>query len=417
MTKNTILIVEDNEAIRQFITHRLSSELSMDTLEASSMSEANDVIARQKDNIFLAVLDLNLPDAANGEIVDVVLAEDIPVIVLTGSIKESTHDMMVSKPIIDYVVKKNMSEMAYLVTLIDRVRKNPSTKILIVDDDDAAREHLRLILSIQHFDIYTASGGQQGLEILKENPDIKLIISDYLMPDMNGEEFILHVRESFSREQISIIAISSESDSKLSAKLLKSGANDFITRPFLNEEFFCRVGNDIDAVRNFEYIKNTAIRDHLTGMYNRKYLFEAGTNIYENARRKNLTIAVAMIDIDHFKNINDTWGHSIGDKALKHVSDILAEHVRSSDVLARFGGEEFCVVATNIDAPIADVVFNRIRNKIENNPLIIEDDVINITASIGVTLALHEDFESMITGADQNLYRAKETGRNLVIIT
>jgi len=141
MTKNTILIVEDNEAIRQFITHRLSSELSMDTLEASSMSEANDVIARQKDNIFLAVLDLNLPDAANGEIVDVVLAEDIPVIVLTGSIKESTHDMMVSKPIIDYVVKKNMSEMAYLVTLIDRVRKNPSTKILIVDDDDAAREH------------------------------------------------------------------------------------------------------------------------------------------------------------------------------------------------------------------------------------------------------------------------------------
>ena len=417
MTKNTILIVEDNDAIRQFITHRISSELSMDTLEASTMSDANDIIAQQRDNIFLAVLDLNLPDATNGEIVDSVLAEGIPVIVLTGSIKESTQNMMVSKPIIDYVVKKNMSEMSYLVTLIDRVRGNPSTKILIVDDNDSTREYLRLILSIQHFDIYTANDGKHGLEILKENPDIKLIITDYVMPNMNGEEFILNVRESFSREQISIIAISSETDSKLSAKLLKSGANDFITRPFLREEFFCRVGNNIDAIRNFEYIKNTAIRDHLTGMYNRKYLFEAGTNIYENARRKNLTIAVAMIDIDYFKKINDTWGHNIGDKALKHISDILAEHVRSSDVLARFGGEEFCVVATNIDAPIADVVFNRIRNKIENNPLVIDDIVINITVSIGVALDLHDDFESMITAADKNLYSAKETGRNRVIIS
>ena len=416
MPNNNILIVEDNTAISEFLTHCLSTELSMGAFSATSMEDAMALIAQHKENIFLAVLDLNLPDAPNGEIVDAVLATGLPVIVLTGSMKESMHDMMAAKPIIDYVVKKNMNEMSYLVTLIDRVKQNMNTKVLIIDDDDTSRELLCLLLHIQHFEILVASSGSEGLEILKKHPDIKLIITDYMMPEMNGEEFVLRVRELFTREQIAIVAISSTADKKLSAKLLKSGATDFISRPFLNEEFFCRIGNNIDAVRRFEHIKNTAIRDHLTGLYNRKYLFETGLKLYNNARRKNLTIAVAMIDIDFFKKINDTWGHHIGDLALQHVSNLLDEHVRSSDLLARIGGEEFCVIATNIDPDIADVVFRRILKKLENTPLVTETTTINITVSIGVTLELHDNLEAMINAADENLYAAKEAGRNRLVM-
>lgn len=413
---NKILFVEDNPAIRDLFSARLSENLTMSVLNAASMQEALAIISDQKQDIFLTVLDLNLPDSPNGEIVDVVIAEGLPVIVLTGSMKESMHDIMAAKPIIDYVIKRNMSEMSYLISLIDRIRKNVDTKVLIVDDNDDTRHFLRLLLTILHFEIYDAASASEGLEVLKQHPDIKLVITDYFMPEMNGIDFTLQIREKYTRDQLSIIAISSLDDNKIPAKLLKSGANDFIFRPFLNEEFFSRVGNAVDAINNFEYIRNTAIRDHLTGMYNRKYLYEAGGKLYNNAKRKNLTLAVVMLDIDFFKKINDTWGHHIGDLALKHVADILEEHVRSSDLLARVGGEEFCVIATNIDTTIADVVFNRIRNKIENTPLITESGTVNITMSIGVTLELHNSLEEMIQHADRNLFSAKESGRNQVII-
>jgi len=415
MDKRHILIVEDNSAIRDFVAHHISNELHLDTLAVGTMQAAMEIISSRKSEIFLAVLDLNLPDAPNGEIVDTVLAENLPVIVLTGSISKNMHNMMAAKPIIDYIVKKNQTEMRYLIMLIDRIWKNKNTKALVVDDGPETREYLKLLLKLHHFRTYTAKSAEVGLQLLEENPDIKLVITDYMMPGLNGDEFILKVREQYSREELAIISISSSTDNDLPAMLLKSGANDFMTRPFRNEEFFCRVGNNIDSIRNFANVRDAAIRDHLTGMYNRKYLFEAGTKLYDNAKRDNLTIATAMFDIDHFKKINDNWGHHIGDLALKHVSRILEDQLRSSDMLVRMGGEEFCAIATNINMETATMLFNRIRESIANTPLQVEDVTVNITISIGVTFNLHDSLDNMINASDAALYSAKESGRNRVV--
>jgi len=415
MEKRHILIVEDNTAIRDFVAYHISNELHLDTIAVSNMSEAMEVISSRKSEIFLSVLDLNLPDAPHGEIVDAVLAENLPVIVLTGSVSKDMHDLMAAKPIIDYIVKKNRTEMRYLITLIDRIWKNKSTKALVVDDSPETREYLKILLKLHHFRTYTAKSAELGLQLLEENPDIKLIVTDYMMPGLNGDEFILKVREQYSREELAIISISSSTDNDLPATLLKSGANDFMIRPFRNEEFFCRLGNNIDSVRNFANVRDAAIRDHLTGMYNRKYLFEAGTKLYDNAKRENITISTAMFDIDHFKKINDTWGHHIGDLALNHVSRILEEQLRSSDMLVRMGGEEFCAIATNINLETANMLFNRIREAISDTPLQVEDTTINITISIGVTFNLHDSLDNMISAADAALYAAKEGGRNRVV--
>ena len=415
IVKRHILIVEDNTAIRDFVAYHISNELHLDTIAVSSMAEAMAIISSRKADIFLAVLDLNLPDAPNGEIVDTVLAEGLPVIVLTGSVSKNMHDLMAAKLIIDYIVKKNRTEMRYLITLIDRIWKNKSTKAMVVDDSPETREYLKILLKLHHFRTYTAKSAEIGLQILEENPDIKLIVTDYMMPGLNGDEFILKVREQYSREELAIISISSSTENDLPATLLKSGANDFMIRPFRNEEFFCRLGNNIDSVRNFASVRDAAIRDHLTGMYNRKYLFEAGTKLYDNAKRDNITIASAMFDIDHFKKINDTWGHHIGDLALKHVSRILEEQLRSSDMLVRMGGEEFCAIATNINKETADMLFNRIREAIANTPLEVENATVNITISIGVTFNLNDSLDNMINAADAALYAAKEGGRNRVV--
>lgn len=409
-----IIVVEDNRAINEMMSSSLRQELGLDVISAFTMAEAKDIVEKAPKSFFLSILDLNLPDAHHGEIVDYMMEKNIPSIVLTGNQNEDLQQEFLNKGIIEFAHKGNPNDINYVIELARRLLENFNRKVLVVDDSDVARMLLVALLEKQNLKVLEAINGVQALKLLKLHKDISLVVTDYNMPKMDGMELIYNIRKEIPRDELAIIGISSTNDNIVSVKLLKSGANDFISRPFSHEEFNCRINQNIDAIANYKKLKDASIKDFLTKLFNRKYIFETGSKLFNNAQRGNLKLTTAMIDIDYFKKVNDTYGHHIGDLALKHISALLSKDLREGDILARMGGEEFCVLCINLDAKNAAMVFERIRKTVADTPLVVDDLTLPITISIGYTLTLNDSLDKMISDADTALYQAKETGRNKV---
>lgn len=413
--KHKVLIVEDTRSISQVIQHSITTQLHIDVDSAQTMAEAKEILDAESEKYFAAILDLNLPDAPDGEIVDYVLSKDVPPIILTGSLCDDLHDEMMEKSIIDYVVKRNLNEIEYVLDTIKRIWDNINRKVLIVDDSKSSRMLMRSLLERHYYNVLEASEGTEALEILDNHDDIILVITDYNMPKMDGMELCARIREKYSRNKLAVIALSTTGSGKVSVKLLKSGANDFMTRPYLHEEFYCRVNQNIDSVVSYRKIFDAANEDFLTGLFNRKYFFEIGEKLFQNAKREHISLTVAVVDIDHFKNINDTYGHHVGDLALIHFASIFSDMFREADVIARTGGEEFCLIGVNLSKDDAKQMFERFRVAIEQKPLLTEDLTIPMTVSVGFTMELSDSLDHMINVADSALYLAKKGGRNRII--
>jgi len=232
---------------------------------------------------------------------------------------------------------------------------------------------------------------------------------------MNGLEFIQKVREKHSIDEKIIIALSSEQDKSLSPLLLRVGANDFLYKPFLEEELMCRIDNNIKNILLIEEIKEMAYKDPLTHLYNRRYFFETAEKLFITSKRENKNVSILMYDIDHFKKINDTYGHQTGDLILQKVAEIISNNTRKNDISARYGGEEFITFLYHCDAIFARLVAEKIRKLIEQIEVIdSNENSIKFTISIGVS-DKGASLEEMIKYADSALYEAKKT-RNRVIV-
>ncbi|MEJ1379722.1 MAG: diguanylate cyclase [Candidatus Sedimenticola sp. (ex Thyasira tokunagai)] len=411
-----VLIVDDSHSITQFLTAYISEHVGISSEVASSLAETRELLSSDPARFFIAVLDLNLPDAPDGEVVDEVLAMGIPVIVLSGNLSDEIRDQMLEKRVVDYVVKSNANEIQHVAEIILRIRENRSVEILVVDDSRSFRKYVAELLLAHQFQVLMANDGLEALEVLKEHPDVSLVLTDYHMPSMDGLELIREIRRTQGRNELAIIGVSDRASPLLSAKLLKTGANDFVTKPFMLEEFYCRVTQSVETIQHIRTIKESAVKDYLTQVYNRRYLFESGYKLYENAKRQHLSLVAAMVDIDHFKKVNDTYGHHIGDVALQRVAAALEDSVRSSDLLGRYGGEEFCILATAMPDNQSTDFFERIRKKIEDIRIPHQGEELQFTVSIGVSDTLGENLEEMIGYADGALFEAKESGRNRVVV-
>ncbi len=409
-----ILVVDDNKTLVKLISRKLSSELGIQIDVAYSFAEAKLFLHRY--DYIMALLDVNLPDAPNGEVIDYTISKGVKVIVLSGNDNKEFRHNMLEKNIIDYVNKDGKETLQYVIHLIQRVQKNQNHKILVVDDVLMFRKKMEQILTNLNYKVITVAHGEEALGMVEVHPDISLAIVDYVMPVMNGFELTVKLREKFDKNSLSIIALSSSEDDDIIAKFLKNGANDYITKPFSKEEFSCRINNSIEALENIQLITNHANRDFLTGLYNRRYFFDNTTKYFEEAVNNGESFAIAMVDIDHFKKINDTYGHDVGDKAIVNLSEILRSGVDRNDLVARFGGEEFCIVLKNISEKNALTVMERIRNNVKNSVTKTDDGQdVTFTISIGIALYHEATLEETINEADMLLYNAKQNGRDQVV--
>jgi diguanylate cyclase (GGDEF)-like protein len=406
-----VLIVEDQRSLSEMLSSMLKHKWGCEVLIASSLAEAQAVLQEHGARIFAAVCDVNLPDAPYGEVIDTVGKYRIPAIALTGTISEEIRHMMAQGHIVDYVLKKGVMSYDYVVQWVGRLHRNSATKVLVADDSPTSLQVIKSMLSLQGLQVEVAQNGQEALSKLRTHPDVKLVLVDYNMPLVDGFEFVMEARRMLGKERLAIIGISGENRADISAQFLKHGANDFISKPYSFEEMTCRVNQNLEMLELLESMHNLANRDFLTGLYNRRYFFEQGHLLYQQVRKAKTPLVVAMIDIDHFKTVNDTYGHAYGDQVLKHLSECLLHHFPRT-LIARLGGEEFAIFSTEETADTVRQRLEHLRVQLPKQKTSVAPNGVAVTISIGMCYELQGDLPTMLNHADQHLYSAKQKGRN-----
>jgi len=407
-----VLIIEDSKFIRTLLQDALQS-LHVKIFQTDSRKAAQEYL-EDGETIHVAILGLQLPDDSNA-LIDDLIARNIPVLVLTGTINERTRRMILQKPIEDYIPKEDPRSITDAVLKIKHILKRYDTHVLVVDDSKTERARIGGILESLHVNVAYATSGKEAINYMHINP-VHLVISDYIMPEMDGLEFVLQVRRHHKKESLGIIIISASDEEAVASRFLKIGANDFLKKPYNTTELRSRVILNLELLSLIGKIQTLANEDFLTGLYNRRHFDqEAATLLTSNNQNK---ILLLMLDIDHFKVVNDTYGHDAGDEVIKRLADILRENFDESAIIARIGGEEFCVVFEIQNYEEVRIVCENLREKIYQNPFYVgRKEPLHVSASIGAYHGQKSSLKKIMKLADENLYHAKNSGRNQVVYT
>lgn len=297
--------------------------------------------------------------------------------------------------------------------------------ILIIDDSDAVREQIVQTLSaVSLFGQYhQACDGIQGFKTLLKVP-VDLILCDLEMPRMDGFKFLSMLGTREELKDIPVIMLTGREDRDLKIKGLEQGASDYVTKPFDPGELVARVKVQIklkslqdELKKSNELLKQLSNTDPLTRLYNRRYLMETLEREFQRSYRKQGYLSLVLLDIDHFKKINDTYGHQEGDVVLAAVAEMAQVELRRYDIAARYGGEEFVLVLPETPPPEALAVAERLRESVQSMEFPRPMENLTVTISLGVATYPSERIDcidSLIRQADEALYRAKQSGRNRV---
>ena len=300
-----------------------------------------------------------------------------------------------------------------------------ATSILVIDDSKVIRSQLIDILrDAGMFDSYYEAGdGIEGLKILSSNP-IDFVLCDLMMPRMDGFQFLAAVKKHEEFQHIPVVILSEREESGSKVKGLRGGARDYITKPFDSGELIARIMVQMnikalqdDMRRTNELLRELSITDHLTHLYNRRYMMEELEIEFHRSLRKDGDLSLVLIDVDHFKLVNDTYGHQNGDMVLAAVAETLQSELRRYDLAARYGGEEFAMVLPDTSLRHGREVAERLRSAVHaiTFPPPMENLAVTISQGIAALPSPRiNSVDTFIKTADEALFRAKKHGRNRV---
>ena len=290
-----------------------------------------------------------------------------------------------------------------------------SKTILIVDDTVLNIDILSEALD--EYDIIETTNGKDAIEIAEEE-NVDLILLDVMMPELDGFEVCKILKENHNTKDIPIIFITAMIDEDSIAKAYDVGGSDYISKPFKIKELLARVKMQFRLQDLQNELKLLASTDSMTKLYNRRHFFKVSNHIVSSAKRSKEDLFIIMVDIDKFKNINDTYGHGIGDEVIIKLANILHDSQRKSDISCRYGGEEFVMLLTNTSVDGANSVAEKLRKSVETSVIKLENNQeLQFTISLGVSQVdvEHDDnLDKAINRADIGLYQSKENGRNRV---
>ncbi len=245
----TVLIVDNSRVVRKLLQEKLVYGLRLDPEITTTLQETRECIERDPSAFFVAVAAPTLSDAPNGEVVEYLLTRHIPVIILTASSVEETQQIVrPSQQIIEYVVKSGRDCFDQVITLVQQIQRNQQIKILVVTSSVSSRDHITRLLDAHRYSTLEAENGEHALNVLKFYSDVKLIITDFEMPLMNGPELIQQVRKQFTTQQLVILGLFSHEAHLASKELLQAGADDFLAVPFYDEEFYFRITRMLETL-------------------------------------------------------------------------------------------------------------------------------------------------------------------------
>jgi two-component system cell cycle response regulator len=448
-----VLVVDDVEANVKLLEAKLSSEY-FDVLSAFNGRTALQIADVELPDVIL--LDVMMPRMDGFEVCRQLKADrrtaDIPVVMVTALSDvanrlrglEAGADDFLTKPVNDIALFARVRSLVRLKRMMEELRvregicgrfgdcempapeddTGPARILIVEDDQDASARMIETLLPIAD----TPSCGSDCDEAWRLlNAKTELIIASLSIPGSDALRLVSRCRANEAYRQLPILLIAEDRDLPRLAKGLDLGANDYLIRPIERNELLARTATQVRRKRlqdrleeNYRRSLDLALTDKLTGLYNRRYLDAHLDELIERVHQDGINLAVLLFDIDHFKRVNDTYGHPAGDDVLRELAARTLNSVRSVDLVARLGGEEFVVVMPETDLAIAAAVAERLRAAVAREPFTVKEGGprLSVTISIGVAVAAAEadDRDSMLKRADDALYAAKTRGRNCVVV-
>jgi len=296
-------------------------------------------------------------------------------------------------------------------------------KILVADDSAVYRKLVEQTLSDDNHKVIFAKNGREALDLYAKHTPA-LVITDWTMPDIGGLELCKKIRQDFQQHFAHIILLTSNTDKEQVVEGLAGGADDYLTKPFHQGELRARVNVGLRVVELHRQVQaknrqleEMALTDPLTGLANRRAIDIWITRQLSAAARHDFPIWVAICDLDHFKKVNDTYGHEAGDMVLKTFAQILKSNTRQSNICGRHGGEEFLNIITHVERDNSVIAFERIRKQMENQKFTFNNQTFSVTTSMGIAGfrgTRPPAFADLLAQADEALYSAKHKGRNRI---
>lgn len=295
-------------------------------------------------------------------------------------------------------------------------------KIIVADDSAVYRRLVETALAKGECELLWAINGKEALKLFVEQ-DPSIVITNWEMPDLTGIDLCVEIRRR-QKSFVYLILLTANSQKQQIVEGLTAGADDYLTKPFHAGELLARVGvgrrfaalyRDIETKN--QLLEELARTDPLTGLQNRRAVEEWATRQLNGAVRYGFPLWIAIIDLDHFKKVNDTYGHQAGDLVLRQVAEIIKDNTRSSNLCGRLGGEEFVIVFSQVNFDGAGTALERLRAKLQCEKFEFEGTTLDVTASFGVAGFQGKEapeFAELLRRADEALYRAKQKGRNRV---
>lgn len=456
-----VLVVDDVLPNVKLLAAKLTREY-FDVITASSGPEALDRTRADAPDIIL--LDVMMPGMDGFEVCERIRSDPaimhIPIVMVTALSDaadrvrglEAGADDFLTKPVNDVALFARVRSLVRLKMMMDEWRLRESTsgqlgmlvatdsmqmqsaenaRILVVEDSTIDLEKVRETLSRDRDLVRSAESCAQGLEMALHD-DFELVLVSLTLMREDGLRLCSQLRSHERTRQVPILLMADDADIDRVAKGLELGANDYVIKPIDRNELLARVRTQVRRKRyqerlrsNYEQSLSLALTDSLTGLFNRRYLSAHLPRLLDRGGGNNKPVAALLFDIDHFKKVNDSWGHSVGDEVLREVGQRASRNLRNFDLVARLGGEEFVVVMPDADLNSAMLVAERLRQRIASEPFAVSAPVgqIPVTISIGVAVSdgnlegdgRPESGESLLRRADNALYQAKRNGRNLVV--
>jgi two-component system cell cycle response regulator len=446
-----ILVVDDIEANVRLLQARLQAEY-YEVLTASDGASALAVAACE--NPDLVLLDVMMPGMDGFEVCrrlkDDTNTRHIPVVLVTALDGRSDRiaglqagaDEFLNKPIDDAMLFARVKSLTRLKLVVDELRQREASgrrmgviagaaarlgggggRILVVDDNERQAQRIAAELALEHRPV-VESDPEKALLTARGPAD--LVIVSATSRGFDGLRFGAQLRSEEATRHLPILGVVDPDDRRRLVKALEIGFSDILTRPIDPQELSARVRSQVRAKRHADFLRNNldhslelAVTDQLTGLHNRRYMTGQLGALANRAIRGGDPVAALMIDIDHFKKINDGFGHDVGDEVLREFAVRLASNVRAVDLPCRFGGEEFVVIMPGTALEDAGRIAERIRRHVAGSPFRVAGaaEPLTVTISIGVaaTLGFDDSAEGLLKRADEGLYAAKAGGRNLVI--
>ncbi|EPZ2627208.1 TPA: diguanylate cyclase [Campylobacter coli] len=406
-----ILLIDDNKMLGKLLAKKIQTTLNCEVDIVFSLAETK---ALPDDEYFLTFADLCLPDAPNGEVVDYVLAKNWPVIVLTASNDKATKDKFMDKDILDYIFKESDTCIDQIIDSIVKLERYAKTKVILALSKLPERNEIKKILTQRKFNVLAAAHGEEAMSYLNDNNDVKLIIADANMPVISGSELLSEVRTRFGDHDLGVIILGDKDDA-LESSLLINGANEYLIKPLNKESFNCRLDRCLNYMANMQFLSIYNNLDPISGVKNSNALLNCVEDYLNEISGKEEEFAFAFLDIDNLRNLNEEYGHEVGDKIVKICADEASNEVKGRDIVGRYSPEKICIVLKNVSQERAIKILSRIRVNIKKAGILVNLDEVFFTASIGVVFAKSGDqFETLINKASEALSQAKANGKDRV---